>query len=117
MAKALPRGIRKKNGSFEARAVVNGIKINLYGADLNTLIEEFEKAKESARETLDYKKNKITLNEWFEEWFTEVKEHRVKETSIAPMKNNFKRTFGFYIGSMKLKDIKPLSMMFDLPLE
>ena len=88
MAKALPRGIREKNGSFEARAVVNGIKINLYGADLNTLIEDFEKAKESARETLDYKKTKITLNEWFEEWFTEVKQHRVKETSIAPMKNN-----------------------------
>ena len=110
MSKALPRGIREKNGSFEARAVVNGIKINLYGADLNTLIEDFEKAKESARETLDYKKTKITLNEWFEEWFTEVKQHRVKETSIAPMKNNFKRTFGFYIGSMKIKDIKPLDV-------
>ena len=24
--------------------------------------------------------------------------------------NNFKRTFGFYIGSMKLKDIKPLDV-------
>ena len=50
------------------------------------------------------------MNEWFEEWFSEVKQHRVKETSIAPMKNNFKRTFGFYIGSMKLKDIKPLDV-------
>ena len=72
--------------------------------------EEFEKAKENARDTLDYRKTKITLNEWFEEWFSEVKQHRVKETSIAPMKNNFKRTFGFYIGSMKLKDIKPLDV-------
>ncbi len=80
------------------------------GSDLNELMEEFEKAKENARDTLDYRKTKITLNEWFEEWFSEVKQHRVKETSIAPMKNNFKRTFGFYIGSMKLKDIKPLDV-------
>lgn len=69
-----------------------------------------KKAKENARDTLDYRKTRITLNEWFEEWFSEVKQHRVKETSIAPMKNNFKRTFGFYIGSMKLKDIKPLDV-------
>ena len=34
MAKALPKGIREKKGSYEARAVVNGIKINLYGSDL-----------------------------------------------------------------------------------
>ena len=26
MAKALPRGVREKNGSYEARAVVNGIR-------------------------------------------------------------------------------------------
>ena len=37
MAKALPRGVREKNGSYEARAVVNGIRINLYGTDLNEL--------------------------------------------------------------------------------
>ena len=47
MAKALPRGVREKNGSYEARAVVNGIRINLYGTDLNELMEEFEKAKEN----------------------------------------------------------------------
>ena len=39
MAKALPRGVREKNGSYEARAVVNGIRINLYGTDLNELME------------------------------------------------------------------------------
>ena len=46
-------------------------------------MEEFEKAKENARDTLDYRKTRITLNEWFEECFSEVKQHRVKETSIA----------------------------------
>ena len=79
-------------------------------SDLDHLIEEFHQAKEKVKNSIDYRKTMITLNEWFEEWFTEVKAHKVKETSIHPMKNNFKRTFGFYIGSKKLKDIKPLDV-------
>ena len=47
MAKALPRGVREKNGSYEARAVGNGIRINLYGTDLNELMEEFENKNQS----------------------------------------------------------------------
>lgn len=110
MAKRLPRGIRENKGTYEARAMINGIKITLYGSDLNALIEEFTEAKEKAKSSQDYRKNRITLNEWFEEWFSTVKAHRVKETSINPMKNNFKRTFGFYIGSKKIKDIKPMDV-------
>ena len=38
----LPRGIREKgNGSYEARATVNGIKISICGKDLDKLIIEF----------------------------------------------------------------------------
>lgn len=110
MARKLPKGIRENKGTYEARAMVNGVKICLYGSDLDHLIEEFHQAKEKVKNSIDYRKTMITLNEWFEEWFTEVKAHKVKETSIHPMKNNFKRTFGFYIGSKKLKDIKPLDV-------
>ena len=42
MAKALPRGVREKNGSYEARAVVNGIRINLYGTGIHWIIEKPE---------------------------------------------------------------------------
>lgn len=108
--KKLPRGIRENKGTYEARARVNGIKINIYGSELDKIIEEFEAAKEKARNSVDHMKNAVTLNEWFEEWFTSVKAHKVKETSVNPMKNNFKRTFGFYIGTMKLKDIKPMDV-------
>lgn len=111
MAKVkLPRGIRENKGTYEARAMVNGVKICLYSSDLNQLKEEFEQAKQQARNNLDYKRTQMTLNEWFEEWFTDVKAHKVKETSISPMKNNFKRTFGFYIGTMKIKNIKPMDV-------
>lgn len=108
--KKLPKGIRQKHGSYEARAVVNGIKINMYGKDLESLIENFEKAKNQARCNIDYNKNEITLNEWFEEWFDQVKAKKVKETSIYPMKRSFQRTFGFFLGNEKVKDIKPLDV-------
>lgn len=108
--KKLPKGIRENKGTYEARAMVNGIRINIYGSDIHKLIEDFEAAKEKAKNSVDHMKNTITLNEWFEEWFTSVKAHKVKETSINPMKNNYKRTFGFYIGTMKLKDIKPMDV-------
>lgn len=118
MARKLPKGIRENKGTYEARAMVNGVKICLYGSDLDHLIEEFHQAKEKVKNSIDYRKTMITLNEWFEEWFTEVKAHKVKETSIHPMKNNFKRTFGFYIGLKKLKDIKPLDVQRALnPME
>lgn len=111
MAKVkLPRGIRENKGTYEARAMVNGVKICLYSSDLDQLKEEFEQAKQQARNNLDYKRTQMTLNEWFEEWFTDVKTHKVKETSISPMRNNFKRTFGFYIGTMKIKNIRPMDV-------
>jgi len=111
MAKTkLPRGIRENRGTYEARAMVNGIKISLYGSNLDALIVEFNGAKERARNNVDYRKTTITLNEWFNEWFSSVKAHKVKETSIAPMKNNYKRTFGFYLGTQKIKDIKPMDV-------
>lgn len=108
--KKLPRGIRENRGTYEARATVKGIKINLYGKDLDQLLVAFEEAKEKARNQIEYRKSDITLNDWFEEWFSGVKAHKVKETSITPMKNNYKRTFGFYIGTMKLKDVKPMDV-------
>lgn len=74
MAKVkLPRGIRENKGTYEARAMVNGVKICLYSSDLNQLKEEFEQAKQRARNNLDYQRTQMTLNEWFEEWFTDVR--------------------------------------------
>lgn len=106
----LPKGIRENKGTYEARAMVNGIRICLYGNDLDKLIEDFETAKTQAKNRADYLKRNITLDEWFEEWFTQVKSHKIKETSIGPMSNNYKRTFGFYIGTKKLSEIKAMDI-------
>lgn len=82
----------------------------VYGSNIEKLIEEFEHAKEQARLSVDYRINEITLDEWSEEWFTNVKSHRIKETGIAPMKGSYRRIFGFYIGNMKLRDIRSIDI-------
>ena len=106
----LPKGIRMKNGSYEARATIKGVCICLHNKDLKQLKQDFEAAKEHVKDSSDYHKTEITLNEWFDEWFDTVKAKKVKPTSIYPMKSRFVRTFGFYLGNKKLKDIKPMDV-------
>ena len=91
--KELGTGLRqRKDGRYEARAKINGIDINLYDVDLKKLKILFEKAKEEARNNIDMKRQKITLNEWFEEWFANYKIPNIKETSVFPMRSKYYRS-------------------------
>ncbi len=111
MAKKLPKGIRKsKSGGYEARAMVKGKRIYIYSRDLDSLVVDFEKAKEEAANEVEYLKRNLTLDNWFHEWFENVKCHKVKETSRPTMRNGYKRTFGFYMGRMKITDIRPIDI-------
>lgn len=101
----LPKGIRIKNGSYEARACIKGVNICLHSTDLDKLIQLFEAAKENAKKGIEYRRKTLTLDEWFEEWFVKVKMSKVKETSVPTMRRNYKNTFGFYLGSRKINDI------------
>ena len=112
--KSLPKGIRKKAGGYEARAQINGVKICLYRDDLDQLIEDFEAARNRARNNMDYDPEKITLDQWYGIWFNQVKIHKIKETSIAPMNRVYKRTFGFYLGAEMLKTIRPMDVQRSL---
>lgn len=104
--KELGKGIRqKKNNVYEARAVVNGISVCVSNLDLKVCMAEFNKAKEQAAQNVDIRNQTITLNEWFEEWFTVYKQPHIKETSVFPMKSKFRNTFGTQIGDMKIVDI------------
>ena len=110
MSTNLPKGIREKNGSYEARAMRNGVKISLFNTDLNELIRDFEKAKRELEKETAGINGRMTLDEWFEEWFTSVKSHKIKETSLQPMKSLYRRTFGKHIGKMRLKEIRPFDI-------
>lgn len=64
--KELPKGIyQRKDGRYEARAVVSGIKIRLYNFNLKELKAEFKKQKEEAKQDIDRKLSNVTLNDWF----------------------------------------------------
>lgn len=109
--KELPKGIyQRKDGRYEARALINGIKIQLYNFNLRELKVEFEKRKEEAKQGVNKKLSNITLDEWFEEWFTRYKVPKIKETSIIPMKTKYRANFGRLIGSMKVAEIRNMDI-------
>lgn len=109
--KEIGKGLRqRKDGRYEARAKINGVEINLYDFSLKNLKKTFEEAKEQASLNVDYKRKNITLNEWFDEWFTTYKLPNVKETSVYPMRSKYYKTFGDAIGDMKVVDIRNLDI-------
>lgn len=106
----LPKGIRLSKGSYEARKTVNGVSICLHNKDLDKLIVQFNEVIEMAKNSVDYKVKNTTLNDWFEEWFNTTKRLTIKETSIAPMKRKYYRTFGFYLGERKVSTLMPVDI-------
>ena len=109
--KELGTGIRQREGGrYEARATINGITIDLYNIDLKQLKIDFEEAKKQARMSIDTKRQQITLNEWFEEWFTKYKVPMIKSTSVFAMKSKYYNTFGNLIGTKKVVDIRNIDI-------
>ena len=104
--KQLGKGIyQRKDGRYEARAKVNGKNIDIFGRNLRELKKRFEEEKEEAENMLEVRRKRITLNEWFEEWFQNYKVPYIKETSIFPMKSKFYNSYGKYLGDRRLIDI------------
>lgn len=106
----LPKYIRKKGPGYEARTSIEGETIYAYDKDLDACIEKFEKAKLNAKANRKKLYTSFTVNEWFEEWFELVKKHSLKDTSWYPVTHTFKKTFGFYMGSMKVTEITPMDV-------
>lgn len=96
---------QRKDKRYEARAKVNGIEISLYNFNLKDLKRDFAEAKEKAENHINSRRQRITLSEWFEEWFTKYKIPIVKSTSVFPMKSKFYNSFGKELGNMRVIDI------------
>lgn len=94
-----------KDGRYEARAKVNGKNIDIFGRNLRELKKRFEEEKELAVNRLEARINRLTLSEWFDEWFENYKVPYVKETSVFPMRSKFYNSFGKRLGDMRLVDI------------
>lgn len=96
---------QRKDGRYEAKAQINGIKINLYDSSLTKLKKKFNEAKELSSQNLNTKKLNYTLDDWFYEWFDIYKAPNMKSTSAHSMKGKYKGSFGCRIGSKKITEI------------
>lgn len=109
--KELGKGIRqRKDGRYEARAVVEGINISIIKSSLKECLEEFKEAKKMASNNMDMKRVNITLNEWFEEWFEQYKKPYIKETSIYPLRSKYYNIFGNTLGDKKVIEINNIDI-------
>lgn len=109
--KELGKGIRqRKDGRYEARAVVEGINISIIKSSLKECLEEFKEAKKMASNNMDMKRVNITLNEWFEEWFEQYKKPYIKETSIYPLRSKYYNIFGNTLGDKKVTEINNIDI-------
>lgn len=103
---------QRKDGRYEAKATIKGIKIDLYDNNLAKLKKAFNKAKAEAENGISTRFEKATLDEWFEFWFDTYKVPALKETSIRPMKNKYKSTFGKILGHRRITDLKNLDFQY-----
>ena len=97
---------QRPDGRYEAKAMIKGIKINLYDTDLKQLKIALEKAKDELKEGIDSKFKDITVGEWFDYWFERYKLPALKASSVYPTKGRYKSTFGVMLDSLRLDQLR-----------
>lgn len=110
--KDLGRGYsQRRDKRYEARAMVNGVKICLYDMHLPTLKKRFEEEKAKVlREEKNLRPN-LTLGEWFSEWFDHYKKPSLKsEVSKRAYHRKVSNTYIALIGDKKLEGISHMNM-------
>lgn len=110
--KELGKGIsQRKDGRYEARAMVNGVKICIYNMNLAQLKKDFELEKAKVlRDEKNIRPN-LTLGEWFEEWFTQHKSQALKsEVSKKAYHRKVSNTYIAAIGDKKLEAITHMNI-------
>lgn len=110
--KELGKGIsQRKDGRYEARAMVNGVKICIYNMNLAQLKKDFEMEKAKVlRDEKNIRPN-LTLEEWFEEWFDKYKRISLKsEVSKKAYHRKVSNTYIATIGNRKLEMITHMNI-------
>ena len=104
--KELGKGIgQRKDGRYEARAIINGFKIAIYNFNLNELKRDFEKEKDKIKRKNVVACSDVTVSEWFEAWFEKYKKPTLKPTGVNAYKRKFVNTYGDILGIVELKEL------------
>lgn len=108
--KELGKGLsQRSDGRYIARAMIEGKNLNLYGWNLSKLKKEFDIAKEeSKRSAILPVIESLTLQDWFEEWYTKYKAPTLKNGGSASYRRQFINYYGTRIGTKPLNEIKQL---------
>ena len=110
--KELGRGITQRpDGRYMGRAQVEGKSIVLYDWKLKNLKKNLAIAIDEAKRD-NLSKNGIgkyiTLNEWFEEWYSKYKAPILKNGGSPSYKRKFVNYYGVRIGTKPLIDIRQI---------
>ena len=110
--KDLGRGYsQRKDKRYEARCMINGVRICLYDMHLPTLKKRFEEEKiKILRDEKNIRPN-LTLSEWFEEWFEKYKKPALKsEVSKKAYHRKVSNTYIAAIGDKKIENVSHMNM-------
>lgn len=110
--KELGKGIsQRKDGRYEARAVINGTKIDIYNVNLSQLKKDFEIEKAKAIRGENIVRTDLTFKQWYDEWFKKSKAPQLKNDLVRNAYNGrFNGTICKIFGDKRIVDISQLDI-------
>lgn len=105
--KELGRGYSQRpDGRYEARATVNGVKIDLYNKSLQQLKQKFEYERNKLKSGLFSEHPTMTLEEWYDQWFKVYKAPQLKsEVAAKSYDRKLRNTYVRILGEKRIADI------------
>lgn len=102
---------QRKDGRYEARAVNNGVKIDIYDTKLSSLKKAFEEEKAKVLRDEKNIRSNVTFEAWFDEWFEKCKSPNLKsDISRRIYSRKVQSTYCKILGAKKMEDISQLNI-------
>lgn len=110
--KELGKGLSQRpDGRYEARAKINGVKIDIYNMSLSSLKKSFELEKAKVLREEKGIRPDLKLKDWYNEWFTKCKSPQLKsEVSRKTYDRKLRNTFIRIIGDKRISDITQINI-------
>ena len=110
--KELGKGFSQRpDGRYEARAKINGVKIDIYDMSLPNLKKAFEL--EKVRVLRDEKgiRPNLKLKEWYNEWFEKCKSPQLKsDVSRKTYDRKLRNTFIRILGDKRIEEVTQMNI-------
>lgn len=102
---------QRKDGRYEARATINGTKIDMYDMNLSNLRKAFEKEKVRVLRNEKNIRTNVTFSEWYDEWFEKCKAPQLKtEASRKTYNRKAKNTYCSILGDKQMDAITQINI-------